>query len=617
MKNKKRFFSKPIQTLISTIFIIIAYILYKTFGYDTITIIIMICSTAFSGIHIFKKAIAGLRYKIIGIELLVTIAVVGAIIIKEYWEAAAVTFLFLLGEYLESKTIEKTRSALKELMDIAPKQARVVRKGEETFIDPEEVMVGEIIIVKTGEKISVDGMVSSGSAYVNQASITGEPLPIHRKVNDDVFSGTTIESGYLQISATKVGEDTAFSNIIHLVEEAQDQKAKTQKFIERFSRYYTPAIILLAIIVFAFTQNIKLALTLLVISCPGALVISTPVSIVAGIGNAAKKGILFKGGESIEGLGKAEVIAFDKTGTLTYGMPKVVDVVVFSWTKEEILKYTAWAEIYSEHPLGKAIVSAYEKYNKQFTSKIPEVNHLLGQGISFHWEELTYFIGNRSLFAKEEINKIEAIIQKHEQSAESVVIFGTYSQIIGFICIADEIRPEAKAVISYLKTNKFSKVVMLTGDSNKTAQAVANELGITDVYSQLLPESKVEKIKQLQSQHKNVVFVGDGINDAPALATANNSIAVGGAGKDVAMETAGIVLLSNSLNPLIDAIALSKATVKNLWQNIIFALLVVVILLVGVLFEQVHLALGMLVHELSVLLVILNAVRLLTYKKRS
>ncbi|HBR23634.1 MAG TPA: cadmium-translocating P-type ATPase, partial [Firmicutes bacterium] len=315
----------------------------------------------------FLKAIGALKYRIVGIDALVTIAVTGAIIIGEYWEAAAVTFLFMFGDYLESRTIEKTRSSIKALLDMAPDIARVRRDGVELEISPEEVVQGDLVIVKPGEKIAVDGTITEGTAYVNQAAITGESIPIGREPGETVFSGTIIESGYLIIQADRVGEDTTFARILHMVEEAQDKKAKTQKMLEQFSRYYTPAIIVLSALLYIITRDLVLALTLLVIACPGALVISAPVSIVAGIGNGAKHGVLVKSGEIMEKLGTLKVIAFDKTGTLTVGKPAVRRIKTYGIAEDALLKLAAIGESYSEHPLAKAIIS-------EATSRLGEIN---------------------------------------------------------------------------------------------------------------------------------------------------------------------------------------------------------------------------------------------------
>lgn len=609
---------KSHTVIISGILALVAYLLKEAIGYAPITIILMLTVTILAGTSIFKKAIGGLRYRIVGIDLLVTIAVTGAILVGEYWEAAAVTFLFTLGEYLESRTIEKTRSSIRSLMNLAPDMARVRRGGSEVLLSPEEVIAGDLVIAKPGEKIPVDGTVLEGDAYVNQAAITGESIPVSRAADESVFSGTIIESGYLLIQADRVGEDTTFARILHMVEEAQDKKAKTQKFLEKFSRYYTPAIIVLSAIVFLITRDIRLALTLLVISCPGALVISTPISIVAGIGNGAKNGVLIKGGEIIEKLGTVKAIAFDKTGTLTEGRPSVASLQVFGMSEEEFLRIAATGESYSEHPIGKAIIrEAAERLGENFSP--PEsARMIVGHGLAFTHEGEEYFLGNRKLFADEgvDIRSHESHLQSEEEKGRTAVLMGTKEKIYGIVSIADTLREDAAQLVKTLRRQGVQRITMLTGDNRRAAQAVAEAAGLDDFYAELLPEDKVRVLSELKEKHGTVLMVGDGINDAPALASADLGIAIGGAGTDVAMETADAVLMSADIHKLSYAVGLSRATVNNIRQNIGFALLVVGVLLAGVLFKAVNMSLGMLVHEGSVLLVTLNAIRLLGYGRK-
>ena len=609
--------TKGQRILVSAVLVLASFILYKTIGYEIITIVVMILSTLVAGMPIFLKAFSSLKYRIVGIEALVTIAVTGAVIIGEYWEAAAVTFLFMLGDYLEARTIDKTRSSIKGLLALAPDMTRVIRNNLEVEIDPDEVMKGDIVLVKPGEKISIDGVIIEGFASINQSTITGESIPINKTIGDEVFSGTIVESGYLKIEAIRVGEDTTFARILEMVEEAQDKKAKTQKFIERFSKYYTPVIIVLAIVLYLIEKDINLSLTLLVIACPGALVISTPVSIVAGIGNGAKRGILFKGGEMIEKLGKAKVIAFDKTGTLTMGKPAVKDIVAYGMSEEELLKIAAIGESYSEHPLAKAIINKAKEKSIDINHEIENVNIITGQGIKFNYLKKTYFIGNRKLLIDNQISvyAYDRYLQEQEENGNTVVIVSDDEKVIGIISIADVIRSDAKLLIKSLRKQGIKKLVMLTGDNNRTAKAIAAEIGLDEYYGELLPEDKVAIINDLKAKYQDVVMVGDGVNDAPALATADLGIAIGGAGKDVAMETADIVLMSERLEQLKYAIGLSRATRRNMMQNIYFALIVAGFLLAGVLIKTVDLSLGMLIHEISVLLVIINAVRLLKYGK--
>ncbi|MGF7049963.1 Cd2+/Zn2+-exporting ATPase [Paenibacillus sp. DS2015] len=613
MMSRKR---KGQLVTIAGLLIAISFLL-KTL--DTVTIIsdgLMISAALITGYPILKNAIQAIRYRILGIEALVTIAVVGAILIHEYWEAAAVTFLFVFGSYLEARTIEKTRSSLKALMDLAPTLASVIRDGVEIKISPDEVIQGEIVLVRPGENIPVDGTVFKGKATINQAAITGESVPVDREKDGAVFSGTVIENGYLEVIAEKVGEDTTFARILNMVEEAQESKAKTQKFIEKFANYYTPGIFILAIIVYIFSRDIELTLTLLVIACPGAMVISAPVSIVAGIGNGAKNGILFKGGEILEKTGKVQVVAFDKTGTLTVGKPQVTHIRALQMSEDELLQIAARVEYLSEHHLARAILTEAKKRFGCEIKSVKEFETLPGKGVRAMVDGIEVYIGNRKLMSDYNIlynQEVTDYVAQEENKAHTVIFVANHKRVLGLISIADVLREDAYELVRNLKKSGVSKVVMLTGDNQRTAAAVSRELGIDQYYAELLPEDKVLKLKELQEKYI-VAMVGDGINDAPALAIADVGIAMGGSGTDVAIETADMVLMSDRLAKLSYAFGLSHATMNNMKQNIYFAVVVVMTLLIGVLTRNVFMASGMLVHELSVLLVIMNAIRLTRYK---
>ena len=610
---------KTSTLIVATVLVVASFILHRLYGYLPVTIAVMLASTALAGYPVVRKAIGALRYRIVGIEVLVSVATIGAVIIGEYWEAAAVTYLFLFGGYLEAKTLEKTRSSIKALLNLAPETARIVKNGKEEVVDPKSVVQGDRVIVKPGERIAVDGTVEDGLAYVNQSTVTGESLPVERQVGQQVFAGTVVESGYLIVEAEKVGDQTTFARILELVEEAQDAKAKTQKFLERFSQYYTPGIMVLSLALFLFTRDIRLSLTLLVIACPGALVISAPVSIVAGIGNGAKKGILVKGGDVMERLGTVRAIAFDKTGTVTKGEPEVVSLQAFDIDRDELLAIAASGETYAEHPIAKAIVGYGAKRLSQDIRIPEETNPIAGKGVVFVLGGKTYLLGNRALFADHGISleMYEPAIRAEEELARTVVIVGSAERVLGFFAIADTVRPQAKELLKALKKIGIRHVVMLAGDNERTARAIAGQLGFDSYRASLLPQDKVAALKELQAEYGTVAMVGDGVNDAPALATADLGIAIGGAGSDVAMETADVIVMSSHLSMLTHAVGLSRATVRNMKQNIVFAILVAVILLAGVLVRTVDLSFGMLVHEFSVLLVIINAIRLMGYGKNT
>jgi Cd2+/Zn2+-exporting ATPase len=576
----------------------------------------MIIAAVVAGYRIAISALHALRFRILGINALVTIAAVGAIIIGEYWEAAVVTFLFSLGSYLEARTMDKTREALKKLMELAPQVARVKKDGKEFEVPAEDVQKGDIVIVRSGEKIPVDGKVLTGRASVNQAAITGESLPVERTMGDSVFSSTINEAGYLEVETEKSGEDTTFARIIEMVEEAQGEKARSQQLLENFARYYTPGIIVIAALTYLVTKNPITALTLLVIACPGALVIATPVSIVAGIGNAARHGVLIKGGEHLEKAGKIRVVVLDKTGTLTVGQPKVTGLWVKRGTEGDMLLKAAAVEKMSEHPLAKPMVEYADHIGQ-----LPEVTDfqvIPGHGVMAIVAGKTVRVGNRKLIRDHGItidDELENCMATEENNGRTAVIVSEDQDILGAIFIADVPREDALTLVSRLKRSGVQKVVMLTGDNTRTAKAIAERLGIDEYRAEMLPEQKVAVIKSLKDQGHIVAMVGDGINDAPAMATADVGIAMGAAGTDVAMETADLVLMADRLEKLPYAIGLSRQTLNNIKQNVSFAVLVVLVLLMGVIGNVVVLASGMLVHEASVLLVILNAMRLLKYKE--
>lgn len=605
--------------IISALLLILAFV-FHWLDIDVWKKYTLIASTIIAGYSTVKTAMQSIRLRVyFSIELLVTIAVVGALIIGEYVEAAAVTFLFLFGAYLEARTIEKTRSSLRTLMDMAPEEATVIKNGEHVTVPVEEINEGDRVVIQSGEKVAVDGKVVSGEAYINEATITGESIPANKLADDHVFSGTIIDHGYIEVEAKKVGDDTAFAKIIELVEEAQETKAKTQKFLDRFAEVYTPGILVLSIFVYLFTKNVELSLTFLVIACPGALVISAPVSLVAGIGNGARNGALLKGGEVIEQLAKIDVLVFDKTGTLTKGKPEVSRIQPIGMTEEGLLKITAEAEVISEHHLGRTIVNEAKQRGIELTHEPQDFGVEKGHGLFATVGGQKVVVGNRKLLSNHHIQLTDDIEQRavvEEKKGHTAIFVAIDGELAGVISIADTIRAEAAESIKCLKQFGVKQTVMLTGDNRHTAEKVANQLGVDQVYAEMLPEEKVEQVKRLKEAGHRVAMVGDGINDAPAIATADVGFAMGAAGTDAAMETADVVLMSDQLSRIPYAYTLAKATVRNMKQNMFFAVGTVALLLVGVLAGKVFLASGMLIHELSVLLVIINALRLVRYKQR-
>ena len=607
MRNKK------LRTAaISGLLIIAGWIAGLT-GYPLINAGLMTTATALAGYPIARSAFTALQLRVLGIEALVTIAAVGAIAIGEYWEAAVVTFLFAFGSFLEARTLDKTRSAIKQLTEMAPEVA-VVRRGDvEDEVPVADVHPGDVVIVRPGGRIPVDGKIARGNGSVNQAAITGESMPVEKKIGDQVFSGTVNEAGYMEVITERSGEDTTFARILELVMEAQETKAPTEQFLNRFARYYTPAIMVTSVVVFAVTREAITALTLLVIACPGALVIATPVSIVSAIGNAARNGVLIKGGEHLEKAGKITAVAFDKTGTLTMGRPGVVDYRTFAGEDSEMLNLAARAEKPSEHHLARAIV----EYVPGVGREADEFEVFPGQGVRAMVDGRTILVGSRRIIKSNGVNidqEATDYLEDQEKGGRTVVLVARDMELLGAITIADKVRPGAARVIEQLKKTGLRKVIILSGDNNRTVAALARELGVDEYRAELLPEQKVDAIRDFQRDGLVVAMVGDGINDAPALAAADVGIAMGAAGTDVAIETADLVLMSDKLPMVVYAVGLSRAAMVNIRQNIFFALLVVFVLLAGVLGKVVFLASGMLVHEASVLAVILNAMRLLAYK---
>ncbi|WP_123538908.1 heavy metal translocating P-type ATPase [Halosimplex salinum] len=595
---------------------------------------ILVLATVVGGYDIAKTAYHEVTNRTLGIKTLVTLAAIGAIVIGEYWEAAAVVFLFSLGSYLEGRTMRKTRTALQELLEMTPDTATVRRDGTLQKVSARDVEEGEVVVVKPGGKIPVDGTVVDGESAVNQAPVTGESAPVHKADSDEVYAGTVNQEGALEIRTTGAGSDTTLERIIRRVEEAQEAQSPTESLIDRFAKYYTPAVIALAIGAYAVTQNAILSLTLLVIGCPGALVIGPPVSIVSAIGNAARSGVLMKGGEHLERAGKIDLVAFDKTGTLTKGETTVSDIEGFGVAAADVLSLAATAEKKSEHHLADAIVDMARERQTAATDggatvaqaddtdvgrrSVPDPDDfdvVAGKGVIAHADGQEVVVGNRALLDDRDVDvpdRVADYVREREGRGETVVHVVRDGDIIGAIAMRDELREAAPGVVAALQDAGI-ETVMLTGDNDRTAAAVAEEVGIDEYRAELLPEDKQSVIEGYQADGHVVAMVGDGINDAPSLATADVGIAMGAAGTDTAIETADMALMADDLERIPYAVKLSKATRWNVLENVGIAVLTVTVLLAGVLTSYVTLASGMLVHEASVLLVILNGMRLLRY----
>lgn len=582
------------------------------------------------GYPIFKTGIKNLLRLEFDMKTLMTIAIIGAALIGEWQEAAVVVFLFAISEALEAYSMNKARQSISQLVELAPTTALIKRAHDQHFhemeVATEQIQIGDILLVKPGQKIAMDGIVMVGTSTVNQAAITGESIPVTKTVGDHVFAGTLNEAGALEIQVTKRVEDTTISKIIHLVEEAQAQKAPSQKFVDRFAKYYTPAIMLVAVVVAIvpsfvtgdWAHWIYQGLAVLVVGCPCALVISTPVAIVTAIGNAARQGVLIKGGAYLEQLSHIRAVAFDKTGTLTKGQPEVVDIMTNNYDERTLFAQMAAVEKKSQHPLARAILA------KAFDEKIdiPQAEHfqsVTGKGAYATVKDEIIYVGSVSW-----IESIVAIpqnlskaIEEHASNGHSVIVTANKERVLGIVSIADQVRSESKSVIEALHKSGIEHTVMLTGDAPLTAQKIADRLMISDVRASLLPENKLQAIKELQQQYGSVAMVGDGVNDAPALATADIGIAMGGAGSDAALETAQIVFMRDDLTKLPFTMKLSKRTLTIIKQNIIFALGLKLVALLLVIPGWLTLWIAIFADIGATLLVILNALRLLKNNKAS
>jgi len=602
-------------TLISGILIAAAFISKWTLGNIDIFVWALISASILGAAPITIQAYQALRVKVVSIDILVTIAVIGAFLIQNYEESAIVTFLFLFGAYLEQRTLNKTRSAIKELTEMAPESAlKQIENGQFAEVEVDEVDVGDILLVKTGAKVPVDGTVLTGEGSINEASITGESIPVKKEKGSKVFAGTILDNGTLQIVADRVGEDTTFGKIIELVEEAQDSKSETERFIDRFSKNYTPAVLVLSFIVWLFSRDVELSITILVLGCPGALVIGVPVSNVAGIGNGAQNGVLLKGSEVISDFSRLDTIVFDKTGTLTIGNPSVAEKEYYGDNIEKALGYLASVERESDHPLAKAVIQEIGE-----TTFLPVENTevVKGEGIIANVNGHRVAVGNVALMERENVKldeKAKTDIERFEKHGNSLVLTSLDGELKILMGVRDRIRQGVKEDLQKLKKLGVKNLVMLSGDNQGTVDVISRELGLSKAYGNMLPEDKAAYIKKLIEEGQIVAFVGDGVNDSPSKALANIGIAMGG-GTDVAIETSDVVLMNSDFSRLPHAFGLAKATARNMKQNIVIALGVVLVLIAGLLFgDWVNMSIGMLLHEGSILAVILNGMRLLSYR---
>ncbi|MHB0996696.1 MAG: heavy metal translocating P-type ATPase [Elusimicrobiales bacterium] len=547
-----------------------------------------------------------------------TTAVIAAMFIGEYSAAAIVVFMFAIGDWLENLTMARANNALKELAKLAPPVVTVRRDGRETLIPVEEVVLGDIVLVRSGERIGVDGVLTGGGGSVNQAAITGESMPIEKKPGDEAFAGTLNEVGAFELKVTRLGENTTLGHIIKLVKDAQASQAPVQRLANKYATVLVPITFGIAGLVYLLTGDLTRCITILVVVCPCALVLATPTALVAAIGNAAKRGMLVKSGAVMEQAGGIGVVAFDKTGTLTTGRPAVQEVLPLGkFSADELLALAAGAERFSEHSLGRAIVQAAERKNLTL-GEPKDFSVLPGYGVTALVGGRAVIIGNRALLAEKKLawpEELEARARKMEEEGKTVIPVAVDGVVAGALALADTLRPEANATVATLKRLGIKRVVMITGDNPRTAAAVARELGIGKFYAETLPQRKLEIIRELQASGDKVLFVGDGVNDAPAMAAADIGVAMGLGGTDVAMETASIGLMSDELERLPQVIDLSRKTLQVIRQNVIFSLSMNVLSVILGGYGVIGPVAGALMHEFSALPVLANAARLINYKR--
>ena len=631
IKEEDPFLKKYSTLLYSILLIAFGFISMTVNGNDNIlTPLLFIASMLIGGSNMLKTGLINLTKLEFDMRTLMTVAIIGGVLIGEWAEVAIVVVLFAISEALERFSMERARKSISSLMDIVPKEALIKRNGHEQLIHVDDIMVNDVMIVKPGQKIAMDGIITSGHSSVNQAAITGESLPVEKSNNDEVFAGTLNEEGFLEVKITKLIEDTTISKIIHLVEEAQGERAPAQAFVDKFAKYYTPAIMVLALLVATvpplffnaeWSTWVYQGLAVLVVGCPCALVISTPISIVSAIGNAAKHGVLIKGGIHLEEMGSLKAIAFDKTGTLTKGVPALTDYKVLDSDTNgtELMSIVSALENRSQHPLASAIIKKADHMNADY-NKI-EINHfssITGRGIQGDMNNETYYIGSPALFTELNTPNFNSELQQEvtalQEHGKTVMLAGTSDKVLALIAVADEVRETSKRVIQKLHEVGIDKTVMLTGDNQSTAKAIAEHVGVSDVQSELMPEDKLNVINKLKEKYQHVGMVGDGVNDAPALAASTVGIAMGGAGTDTALETADVALMGDDLQKLPFTVKLSRKTLNIIKANITFAIAIKVLALLLVIPGWLTLWIAILSDMGATILVALNSLRLIKVK---
>ncbi|OIK11837.1 heavy metal translocating P-type ATPase [Bacillus sp. MUM 13] len=622
------FYKRHAAVMLSVVFALIGYFFQGIYGENSMAAVAAYgAGILLGGYRLFNAGLKNLFKLDFDMKTLMTIAIIGAAVIGDWREGAVVVILFAVSEVLESYSMIKARQSIRALMEIAPKKAVVKRNDIEITIDVEDIEVGDVMIVKPGQKIPMDGIILKGTSSVNQAAITGESLPVSKTVSDEVFAGSLNSEGLLEVQITKRAEDTAIAKIIHLVEEAQGERAPSQSFIEKFAKYYTPVIMFISLLVMtlppliaggSWGEWVYQGLSVLVVGCPCALVISTPVAIVTAIGNAAKKGVLIKGGVFLEEMGSLKSIAFDKTGTLTKGHPAVTDIMILDekFDANEIFTKLAALEYRSQHPLSSAILKKAKELNLDFQGiEVEEFSAQAGKGIYGTINGEKYIAGKPDIFHKGLLRQLEDRILKMQKQGKTVMLMGTQTSILAIIAAKDEVRENVREVIQKLKELGIEKTLMLTGDNSSAASVIAAEAGISESKAELMPQEKLDYINKLQKNGKTAM-VGDGVNDAPALAAAAVGISLGGAGTDTALETADVVLMADDLIKLPFAIKLSRKTLWVIKQNIAFSIGIKLLALLLVIPGWLTLWIAIFADMGATLIVTANSLRLLRVQEK-
>ena len=619
---------KVLTSAISGMLLVVGFIMGRAGAAEAVSLGFYVAAILIGGYYFGREALEELIYeREVGIELLMGVAAVVATLLGEAGEGAMLVFLYSISEAAEGYTEEKTRSAIKALMDLTPRVALVRREGSEVEIPVEELVVGDTFIIKPGQSVATDGEVTTGASSVNQAPVTGESVPVEKKVSDPVFAGSINGEGSLEVRATKTFADNTIARIIRMVEEAQEQKGKSQRFIERFGKRYSPAVLLVGILIAVipplffgaeWATWVTRATVFIVAAAPCALAISIPITLVASLGTGARNGVLIKGGLYVEELAKIKVVALDKTGTITRGEPEVTDVLSLATgdgmpPSREMLAAAAGIERRSQHPLAQAVLR-YAQAQDVAPAEVSDFRSLTGAGASARLGGSTVYVGSPDLFGKQFGVSLDAAsdnIERLQSEGKTVVVVGTESAAWGIIAIRDQIRPNARRAIDELHKVGVEKVVMLTGDNQRTAAAIAREAGIDEFYADLKPEDKVTQVRELSRRYGHVAMVGDGVNDAPALAEATVGIAMGAAGTDVALETADVALMADDLEKLVYALQLARRNKRVVDQNLALSSVVIAVLVVGAIAGYFTLPIAVLGHEISEFIVIGSGLRML------